>query len=196
VPRGCEGPLPPVVYLIVCGAGPATRAHVFVDAARTACWDCWVIATDTGATFIDRAGLERASGHPVTAAHREPGTPRRNRPGADAVVIAPATANTVCKLAAGIADVYALDVASENIGLGVPTVVVPFANTALTRRLPYRRAVASLQEEGVIVLDVPEHEPHDGAAHLASFPWREALNVAIERGTRPRSARVDTADFG
>jgi len=35
-------------------------------------------------------------------------------------VIAPATANTICKLAAGIADAYALDVAAENIGLGVP----------------------------------------------------------------------------
>jgi flavoprotein len=69
-------------------------------------------------------------------------------------VIAPATANTVCKLAAGIADAYALDVASECIGLGVPTVVVPFANTALSGRRPYQRAVTSLREEGVTVMDV------------------------------------------
>jgi phosphopantothenoylcysteine synthetase/decarboxylase len=168
-----------VVYLIVCGAGPATRAHVFVEAARTAGWDCHLIATDMGATFIDRAHLEQASGHAVTAVHRQPGTPRRDRPKADAVVIAPATANTVCKLAAGITDTYALDVASECIGLGVPTVVVPFANTALTRRLPYRRAVAALQEEGVTVLEVPEHEPHQGPAHLDQFPWAAALHAAI-----------------
>jgi phosphopantothenoylcysteine synthetase/decarboxylase len=170
-----------VVYLIVCGAGPATRAHVFVDAARTADWDCHVIATDMGATFIDRGHLEQVSGHPVTAAHRRPGTPRRDRPKADAVVIAPATANTICKLAAGIADVYALDVASECIGLGVPTVVVPFANTALTGRLPYRRAVVALGEEGVTVLDVPEHEPHHGAAHLDAFPWVAAFHTAVRQ---------------
>lgn len=151
---------------------------MFVDAARGAGWDCHVIATDMGAAFIDQAHLERTSGHPVTAAHRQPGTPRRDRPNADAVVIAPATANTICKLAAGIADVYALDVASECIGLGVRTVVVPFANTALTARLPYLHAVASLREEGVMVLDVPEHEPHHGAAHLDAFPWTEAFRVA------------------
>ena len=105
------------VYLIVCGAGQAARAHEFIEAARTAGWDCHVIATNMGAKFIAKAQLEAASGHPVTAEHRQPGTPRRDRPDADAVVIAPGAANTIGKLAAGIADVYALDIASEYIGL-------------------------------------------------------------------------------
>jgi phosphopantothenoylcysteine synthetase/decarboxylase len=151
------------------------RAHEFIEAARERDWDCHVIATDMGSRFIDLERLEETSGHPVTLEHRKPGTPRRDRPAADAVVMAPATANSICKLAAGIADTYALDVASECIGLGVPVVVVPFANSALTGRLPYRRAVSSLREEGVAVLAVPEHAPHQGAGHLDSFPWRDAL---------------------
>jgi phosphopantothenoylcysteine synthetase/decarboxylase len=170
-----------VVYLIVCGAGPAKQAVRFVEAARASGWDCHVITTPTGATFADLGALETASGHPVTVEHRKPGTPRRDRPDADAVVIAPATANTICKLAAGIADTYALDVASESIGLGIPTLVVPFANSALTGRAPYRRATATLTEEGVTFLEMPEHEPRHGGPIGEQFPWNQAMVTAAKR---------------
>jgi phosphopantothenoylcysteine synthetase/decarboxylase len=169
-----------VVYLIVCGAGPAMHAVDFVQAARASGWDCHVISTPTGAAFADLDALEAASGHPVTTEHRKPGTPRRDRPSADVVVIAPATANTTCKLAAGIADTYALDVASEHIGLGIPTLVAPFANSALTRRVPYRRATAALVEEGVTFLEMPEHEPHQGGPIAERFPWNEAMATAVK----------------
>lgn len=167
------------VYLIVCGAGPAARAHEFTEHTAARGWECHVIATDMGARFIDRERLETATGHRVITTHREPGTPRRDRPPADAVVIAPATANTICKLAAGITDTYALDVASECIGLSVPTVIAPFANTALTGRAPYQRAVQALAAEGVTILDVPSHRPHDGARHLDRFPWAQAFDAAL-----------------
>lgn len=167
-----------VVYLIICGAGPAMHAVKFVEAARTSGWDCHVIATPTGATFADLDALEAASNHPVTTEHRKPGTPRRDRPNADVIVIAPATANTICKLAAGITDTYALDVASEHIGLGIPVVIVPFANSALTERAPYRRATAALIDEGVTFLEIPEHEPHHGGPIAERFPWSQAMAKA------------------
>lgn len=116
----------------------------------------------------------------MTTEHRKPGTPRRDRPNADAVVIAPATANTICKLAAGIADTYALDVNSEHLGLGIPTLVVPFANSALTRRSPYRHVVSALIEEGVTFLELPGHEPHHGGAIAERFPWGQALGKAAK----------------
>jgi phosphopantothenoylcysteine synthetase/decarboxylase len=169
-----------VVYLIVCGAGPAKHAVRFVEAARASGWDCHVMATPTGAIFTDLNALEAASGHPVTTKHRKPGTPRRDRPDADAVVIAPATANTICKLVAGIADTYALDVASESIGLGVPTLIVPFANSALTGRAPYRRATAALTEEGVTFLEISDHKPHHGGLIAEQFPWSQAMERAAE----------------
>ncbi len=164
-----------VVYLIVCGAGPAPYANNFITAAQEQGWDCHVITTPAGREFVDVEKLEEASGHPVISEHRRPGTPRRGRPPADAVVIAPATANTICKLAAGIADTYALDITSELIGLGVPTVVVPFVNSAMAGRAPYRRAVAWLREEGVTVVDVEPHEPRTGGERMTNFPWKEAL---------------------
>lgn len=169
-----------VVYLIVCGAGPTMHAVEFVEAARASGWDCHAIATPTGTKFADLDALEAASGHPVTTEHRKPGTPRRDRPDANAVVIAPATANTICKLAAGIADTYALDVASEHIGLGIPTVIVPFANSALTGRAPYRRAIAALTEEGAAFLEMPEHKPHHGGPIAEQFPWSEAMAKAAK----------------
>ncbi|WP_227995802.1 flavoprotein [Glycomyces albidus] len=176
-----------VFYLIVCGAGPAMHAVDFVEVARSSGWDCHVIATPSGAAFADLDALEAASGHPVTTQHRKPGTPRRDRPKADAVVIAPATANTICKLAAGIADTYALDVASECVGLGIPTMVVPFANSALTGRAPFRRATTALIEEGVSFFEVPEHEPRHGGPLAERFPWLPAMTHAAELAERRRS---------
>lgn len=166
------------IYLIVCGAEPAGDAGVFVNAAHIRGIEVVVFASPAAARFIDRDVLAAATGHPVNSEHRPPNEPRRPRPLADAVVIAPATANTVCKLAAGIADTYALDVASENIALGVPVVLVPFVNSVLERRAPYQRALARLQEEGVRLLDVEGHEPQDGAAAARVFPWAAAIEAA------------------
>ncbi|WP_353895473.1 flavoprotein [Glycomyces tritici] len=164
-----------VVYLIVCGAGPAPHAGEFIAAAKAKGWDCHVITTPAGRGFVDVQALEEASGNLVISEHRRPGTPRRGRPPADAVVIAPASANTICKLGAGIADTYALDIASECIGLGVPMVVVPFVNSALAGRAPYQRAVTALNDEGVAVLGIEPHEPKQGGEQITSFPWQAAL---------------------
>ncbi|MCD0446241.1 flavoprotein [Glycomyces sp. A-F 0318] len=170
-----------VVYLIVCGAGPAPHATEFISAAKTEDWDCHVITTPAGRGFVDVQALEEASGNLVISEHRRPGTPRRGRPPADAVVIAPATANTICKLAAGIADTYALDIASECIGLGVQTIVVPFVNAALARRAPYQLAVTTLKDEGVAILEIEPHAPKQGGERLGSFPWKSALTIASTR---------------
>jgi phosphopantothenoylcysteine synthetase/decarboxylase len=174
------------IYLIVCGAEPASGAGAFVDAAHAHGHDVVAFATPAAVRFIDRDTLASRAGYPVNSEHRPPSEPRRPRPLADAVVIAPATANTVCKLAAGIADTYALDVASENLALGVPVVLVPFVNTVLARRAPYQRALGLLQEEGVQLLDVDAHEPQTGAAASKVFPWVAAL-AAAERAALCRT---------
>jgi phosphopantothenoylcysteine synthetase/decarboxylase len=167
------------IYLIVCGAEPAGSAGAFVDAARARGVGVVAFATPAAVRFIDREALEAATGYPVNFEHRPVHEPRRPRPAADAVVIAPATANTVCKLAAGIADTYALDVASENIALGVPTLIAPYVNTTLAGRAPYRRAIAMLRDEGVRVADLPDHEPNTGIIDTVTFPWGAALDAAL-----------------
>ncbi|GAA1683353.1 hypothetical protein GCM10009830_33220 [Glycomyces endophyticus] len=175
------------VYLIVCAAPPAGDAAAFVRHAVVSGWDCHVIGTPSATGFMDVDALEAASGHPVTFEHRRAGAPRRNRPPADAAVIAPATANTINRLAAGFGGNYALDLTSELIGLHIPVAVVPFVNTALADRAPFKRSIASLRDEGVEILLNEDgsrpHPPHGGAEYREKFPW-EAAMAAVSNSTR------------
>ena len=92
----------------------------------------------------------------------------------DAILVAPATYNTICKWAQGISDTYALGVLAEATGLGVPTVVRPFVNTALASRAPFRRSVESLRAEGVTILfgpgGVQPHPPRTGGNLVDTYP--------------------------
>jgi hypothetical protein len=71
----------------------------------------------------------RAPGIGVGSQYRGPGEPRSRV--ADAIIVAPATYNTINKWAQGISDTYALGVLAETTALGVPIVVLPFVNSAL-----------------------------------------------------------------
>lgn len=167
-----------VLYVVVCAAGPAAQVTELVDQAQARGWAVQVIATPTATAFIDESDLERRTGRPVRSRHRESGQPRS--PKADAIVIAPASFNTINKLAAGIADNYAMDVVGESLGIGVPVVVLPFVNAAYAARAPFRTSVESLRSEGVEVLLGPgefvPHPPKTGAG--VEFPWKLALDRA------------------
>jgi len=101
---------------------------------------------------------------------------------ADAVIVAPATYNTINKCAQGISDTYALGVLAEAVSLPSPVVILPFVNSALAARDPFRRAVAQLRDEGVYVLLGPgqfePHPPGTGGQQVDTFPWRLALDTA------------------
>lgn len=166
------------LYIVTCAAGPAADVAALVDLAHHRGWDCHLIATPSACTFIDVDTLQRRTGNPVRHRHREPDQPRHRRPAANAVIIAPATANTVAKLAAGIADNYALDTVNECIGAGVPVVVLPFVNAALANRAPLQRAITALGTEGIHVLHRTPHPAGAGSQHQFDFPWQQALDTA------------------
>lgn len=128
-----------LLSVVVCGAGPASHVERLVIAAQGRGWSVQVIATPAGLEFIDTGSLATLTGSPVRSQYRQPGEPR-SAP-ADAFVVAPATYNTINKLAGGISDTYALGVLAEAIGLGLPVVVMPFVNTAAlqTQRQGTRR---------------------------------------------------------
>jgi phosphopantothenoylcysteine synthetase/decarboxylase len=95
------------LYVIVCGAGPAADVATLVVAAQQRGWVVCVATTPAGREFVDIAELEKLTGYPVRTEPRRPGDPESSWPLADAIVVAPATINTVCKWAAGIADLRA-----------------------------------------------------------------------------------------
>ncbi|WP_229783347.1 flavoprotein [Pilimelia anulata] len=179
-----------VLEVVVCGAGPAPYVAALLDLAAAGGWSAAVLATPSGLALLDAAAdaVAQRTGRPVRSAHRTPGDPRRSTHRPDAVIVAPATFNTVNKLAAGICDTYALDVLAERVGAGVPVVVLPFLNTALAARAPLRTAVAALRAEGVTVLLGPEgnppHPPGTGADRIAAFPRHLALAAAAARTRR------------
>ncbi|MFC5823113.1 flavoprotein [Nonomuraea insulae] len=157
------------LYLVVCAAEAAVDAGRLVTLAQEEGWIVQVVATPSALDFIDAAALEKQTGRPVRSQYRKPSEPKPPR--ADAIIVAPATYNTINKFAHGIADTYALGILAEAPGLGIPVVVLPFVNRALAGRTPYRRSVADLRADGVrFVLD-PDPDP-----------WARAL---AELGVKP-----------
>jgi phosphopantothenoylcysteine synthetase/decarboxylase len=169
-----------VLSVIVCGAGPATAIGTLIQLAQDRGWIVQVIATPAALAFFDQTALEQATGSPVRSQYSKPGAPRSQIP--DAIIVAPATYNTINKWALGISDTYALGILAETTALDVPVVVLPFVNTALASRAPFRRSVEALRTEGVHILLGPEgfqpHPPHTGGNLTDSYPWHLALDEA------------------
>lgn len=170
----------PVLSIIACGAGPAADVGAFVKQAVDRGWTVQVIATPSALPFIDVSEIEQLTGTPVRSQYSTPGAPRSRVP--DAIIVAPATFNTINQWSLGISDTYALGVLAEQTGLGIPIVAVPFVSEALARRPPFKRSLTALRAEGVSVLlgsdAIMPHPSHSEDDHLADFPWQLALDEA------------------
>jgi phosphopantothenoylcysteine synthetase/decarboxylase len=177
-----------VLYLVVCGSPAARGVPGAVETAQAHGWDVCVIATPDGLKFIDVPRLAELTGHPVRHRYKYPGDPDV-LPAPDAVLVAPATVNTINKWAAGIADTLALGLIVEGIGKGLPIVAVPFTNEAMARHPAFPRNIALLREWGVTVLwgdgEIPRFDPGAGESFVDAFPWRVALDTVKERASRP-----------
>jgi phosphopantothenoylcysteine synthetase/decarboxylase len=170
----------PNLYLMICGAGPADHIDRMVKLAQADGWEVHCIATPSAVEyFLDLDALTTLSGHPVRTGHQRTG--QLALPKADAVVVAPATYNTMNKWAAGIADTYVLTQLAELTGLGLPIAVLPFVNSALAANRPFQRSVDELRAMGVTVLFgesgfVP-HPPRTGGQAMEKYPWQAALDA-------------------
>ena len=190
----------PVLYVIVCGAGPAGQVTRLIGYARSRGWDPYLITTPAALDFIDVQELESQTGHPVRTEYQTPGTAvgGRSLPKADAIIVAPATYNTVNKWANGISDNFALGILAEAVGLRIPVVVLPFVNSALAAHPTFQRSVALLRDTGIDVIHGPgrlePHPPGTGASKFDTFPWHQALDEANTlRGAHEQAGFADHA---
>jgi phosphopantothenoylcysteine synthetase/decarboxylase len=176
-----------VLYAIVCGAPPACDVGKLVDLAQAAGWDVCVIASPDGRRFIDVDTLTAKTGHTVRSAYKEPDA-ADELPPADAMIVAPATCNTIAKWAAGISDTLPLGLVVEAVGKGLPVVAMPFSNRAQLSFPAVTDALDKLAQWGVRVLVgdgvYQPHEPGTGNAFIHLFPWHLAL-AAVEQGMQP-----------
>jgi len=169
-----------ILTVIVCGAGPASEVGKLITLAQNRGWTVQVIATPAALDFIDIAAIEAQTNSPVRSQYRKPGE-SRSQP-SDAIIVAPATYNTINKWAQGISDTYALGILAETTGIHIPIVVLPFVNSALASRTQFRRSVEELRREGVQILlgrdGVEPHSPRSGGSHIDIYPWRLTLAEA------------------
>lgn len=167
----------PFLYVVVCAAGIAEDVSELITAAQERNWEVGVIATPQGLGFFDTAAVEARTGRPIRSAWRAPGDPRPF-PAPDAVVVAPATFNTVNKWAAGISDTLALGTLCEAYGLGVPIAVLPCVNEALAAHPAYRASVERLRGMGVRFGDpYAGQTPESGGR--GEFRWERALDLLV-----------------
>ncbi|WP_319462446.1 flavoprotein [Micromonospora sp. RTP1Z1] len=174
-----------VLYVIACGSPLARHVGRLVELAQQDGWDVCVVTTPDGAKFVDRTALARQTGHPVRTHYKNPGDPDVLPP-ADAMLVCPATVNTVNKWAVGITDTLALGLLIEGQGLGLPIAAVPYTNSAMAAHPAFRTSLGRLREWGVAVVFgdhvVPLHPPGTGERHQDAFPWGAGL--AALRGVR------------
>jgi phosphopantothenoylcysteine decarboxylase len=166
----------PVLYVLVCGSPMARDVGILVNLAQRDGWDVCVITTPDGRKFVDVAALQDQTGHPVRTHYKNPGEPDL-LPAPDAMIVAPATVNTVNKWAAGITDTLVLGLLVEGYGYGIPTAVVPYTNKVMALHPALHESLARLREWGVHVLNGELGMPGQNDRFRNQFPWRRALQA-------------------
>jgi phosphopantothenoylcysteine synthetase/decarboxylase len=145
-------------------------------------WEPAGVATASAGAWLDHAALTKLDA-PVLTDHRGPDE-AKGLPKPNAVILAPATFNTVNKLATGIADTYALSVLCGAVGTRTPMVIVPFVNTRLAGHPAWLASLAVLRYAGATLVDprdgtVNAHEPLQSGTDEAvseAFNWEWALD--------------------
>jgi hypothetical protein len=183
------------LYLFSSAAPPVFDiAHVIEDAQADG-WDVCLGLTPTAARWLADSldGLAALTGRPVRWDYKLPGEPDV-WPKADAILVAPATFNTINQWAFGITDKFVVGVVAEGIGKGIPTVAMPCVNAAYVQHPQFDRSVETLRGAGVTVLYgeggfVP-NQP--GQGNPVVYPWRVALDaVSAESYDPPRGDRTE-----
>jgi hypothetical protein len=168
-----------VVYIIACGAPPTREVGKLVDIAMNDGWDACVITSPAGQRFVDAGAIAAKTGHSVRSEYKQPGTPDVLPP-ADAMIVAPATCNTMAKWAAGISDTLPLGLLVEALGKRLPVVCMPFSNRAQLNFPAIQNAMRNLTDWGVTILGADVYTPHEpgtGGKYVHLFPWRSAWDA-------------------
>lgn len=186
----------PVLGLIACAAGGIEDIRTELIAPMQADgWTVVVTLTPTAATWLRASGelgmVEGVTGFPVRVERRLP-TEDSPHPPVNCYAVVPATANTVAKLALGIADNQALTTVCEAIGNRYPPVVIfPRINAAHAAQPAWNEHLDALRGcgvrlvygEGVWPLHAPRTAPGRG------LPWPALRAVIAEVGNPSRGGK-------
>ncbi len=174
----------PVIGVIGCSAGGLEELRTgLVEPLLDLGWQVAVTLTPTAGVWLNSIGetakLEELTELPVRSEPRLPGESRPH-PTVNGYVVAPATANSVAKMALGLGDNQALTQLCEAIGLGgVPIVVFPRVNAAHARQPAWAAHIAALLGAGVHLIYGPSvwplHEPRSEPGRR--IPWATIVST-------------------
>lgn len=184
------------ILLIVGGGIAAYKACELIRLLRGAGMVVRCVLTDGGAQFVTPMTLAALSENPVHTSlwdlkdEAEMGHIQLSRQ-ADLVVVAPATADLLARMAAGIADDLATTLL---LATDKPVLAVPAMNVRMWQHPATQRNVATLRDDGVTVLD-----PESGVMACGEFgpgrlPEPAAIVAAIGTMLPDRSRPSDRGD--
>jgi phosphopantothenoylcysteine decarboxylase/phosphopantothenate--cysteine ligase len=186
----------PRILLGVCGGIAAYKALEFTRLALKAGHSVRVVQTEAATRFVGQASFAGITGAPVLVTEWEPDPLRGVFPGdplpdhaplshlalvenADVYLVAPATAQTLAKLAHGAADNL---LTAAALACRRPLIVAPAMNNAMYEHAATQANLATLRDRGVTVL-----EPGSGSLGspgefgIGRLPEPPELLAAVER---------------
>ena len=171
------------ILLIVGGGIAAYKACELIRLCRKAGIAVRCVLTHGGAQFVTPMTLAALSERPVHTSlwdlkdEAEMGHIQLSRE-ADLVVVAPATADLLAKMAAGIADDLATTLL---LATDKPVLAAPAMNVRMWQHAATRRNIATLRADGVTVLEPDEGPMACGEYGPGRLPEPEAILAAIEQ---------------
>ena len=171
------------ILLIVGGGIAAYKACELIRLARKAGIGVRCVLTASGAQFVTPMTLAALSENQVFTSlwdlkdETEMGHIQLSRE-ADLVVVVPATANLLARMAAGIADDLATTLL---LATDKPVLAAPAMNVRMWQHAATRRNVAQLRADGVTVIEPDEGPMACGETGPGRLPQPGAILAAIER---------------
>lgn len=180
------------ILLIVGGGIAAYKACELVRLIRKAGHSVTCVVTAGGQHFVTPMTLAALSENQVYTTlwdlkdEAEMGHIQLSR-AADLVVVAPATADLMAKMAAGIADDLATTLL---LATDKPVLAAPAMNVRMWQHAATQRNVATLRGDGVTVLEPDEGPMACGEFGPGRLPEPETILRAIEAALAPSSGRL------
>jgi len=186
----------PRILLGVCGGIAAYKSLEFTRLALKAGHSVRVVQTEAATRFVGPASFAGITGAPVLITEWEPDPLRGVFPGdpqpehaplshlalverADAYLIAPATAETIAKLASGLADNL---LTAAALACRRPVIVAPAMNHAMYEHPATQANLATLRARGVTVLEPGVGSlGSPGEFGVGRLPEPPELLAAVER---------------
>jgi phosphopantothenoylcysteine decarboxylase/phosphopantothenate--cysteine ligase len=185
------------ILLIVGGGIAAYKSCELIRLIRKAGGEVTCVLTRAAAEFVTPMSLAALSENEVYTSlwslknEVEMGHIQLSR-GADLVVVCPATADLIAKMAVGIADDLATTLL---LATDKPVLAAPAMNVRMWQHEATRRNVAQLRRDGITVLDPDEGEMACGEYGPGRLPEPEAILSAILSHSAVRAEPVEALSF-